>query len=70
MYPNHVTLERAIKQRMEEDRKAAENTQFVHPDKIRLDLMIWQERIWDMLESLEAVREDLKRKDSSLQDSA
>ena len=70
MYPNHVTLERTTKQRMEEDRKAAENMQFVHPNKIRLDLMIWQERIWDVLESLEAAREDVGRKESSLHDSA
>ena len=69
MYPNHVMLERTTKQRMDEDRKAAENTQFVHPNRIRLDLMIWQERIWDMLDSLEAVREELKRKESSIQDS-
>jgi hypothetical protein len=69
MYPNHIALERMTKARMEEDRTAAEYTQFVHPSKIRLDLMIWQERIWDLLESLEAVRKDLDRKGSSLQDS-
>jgi hypothetical protein len=55
---------------MEEDRKAADSVHFTHPNLARLDLLVWQERVWKVLKSLEAVRVDLDRKESSLQDSA
>lgn len=69
MYLNHITLAHMAKLRMEADQQAAERERFIHPNESRLDLMVWQERIWDLLESLEAVRKDLDRKESSLQDS-
>lgn len=69
MYLNHITLAHMAKMRMEADQHAAERERFIHPNESRLDLMVWQERIWDLLESLEAVRKDLDRKESSLQDS-
>ena len=70
MYPNHVTLERTTKRRMEEDRIAAESTQYLHPNQARLNLLTWQERVRKVLEGLEAVRMDLDQKESSVSDSA
>ena len=69
MYINHITLAHMTKLRMEADRKAAESERFLHPNEARLDLMVWQERIMDVLESLEAVRENFGPKESSLSDS-
>lgn len=69
MYPNHNTLLQTAKMRMEEDRRAAESERFIHPNEARLDLLIWQERVWKVLESIEAVRADLDRKSKSLPDS-
>jgi hypothetical protein len=68
MYPNHNTLLQTAKMRMEEDRRVAENERFIHPNKARLDLMVWQERVWRVLESIDAAR-DMNRKKSSLPDS-
>jgi hypothetical protein len=69
MYPNHNTLIQGAKERMEEDQRVAEEERFLHPSKVRLDLMVWQERIWDVLESLDAAKEDMNRKKSTLPDS-
>jgi uncharacterized protein YllA (UPF0747 family) len=55
--------------RMEEDRRVAENERFIHPNKARLDLLVWQERVWEVLESIDAIGKDVNRKKTSLPDS-
>lgn len=70
MYLNHITLAHLAKLRMEEDQRAAEKDRFIHPNESRLNLLVWQERVVKILKSLEAMRVDLDRKESSLQDSA
>jgi hypothetical protein len=69
MLLNHITLSHMTKLRMKEDQRAAEGERFIHPNIARLDLLIWQERVGELIDNLEALRKDLQREKSSLPDS-